>query len=124
MEAGPSNRHGQTHSQQHWLRFFKGEATDVLWTKRHNVGYARDTSDSLKETKLMLGNMNEINWPQEHQYHTVLYFRGNTGTGFKARKNGTRGLQQEQSAESMCSVNSFTDVRALGLEGNHWYRRL
>lgn len=56
----------------------------------------------------------------------VLYIRGNTGTGFNARKNGAQGLWREQSKcrEHALSEHGFTDVRVLELDGNHGYRRL
>lgn len=106
VEAGPSNRHWQTHSQQHCLRFFKGRQqmfsgqNDTTWDMHvtHQTALRRQNSCSATRMNAYGMRLNKINWPQEHQYHTVLYIRGNTGTGFKDRKNGARGMWREWSA--------------------------
>lgn len=70
---------------------------DTTWAMHvaHQTALRRQNSLSATRMKAYGMRLNKINWPQEHQCHMVLYSRGSTGTGFKVRKNGARGLQRE-----------------------------
>lgn len=77
-------------------------------TTQLQTALRRQSSPSATRMNAYGMRLNKINRPQEHQYHMVLYIRGNKGTEFKARRNVAGGMQREQGAESMCSVNTVS----------------